>query len=209
MLNRFFDWLQSGWGAKAYGDDTSFSHRLLESLNFWTILEGTHLLTLMLFFGSILLVDLRLLGLTFRELPISTLERRLLPGTIVALVVVLATGGLLFFAEPARYWHNLMFRAKLVVLVLAFANIAVLHGLIERNKADWDSAARPPVKARWSGAVSLASWVLVMATGRLIAYNWFECGKAQPDWVNASQDCPNSPKGALSADGKPVVAVRQ
>jgi hypothetical protein len=53
--------------------------------------------------------------------------------------------------------------------------------------------------------VSLASWLLVMATGRLIAYNWFECGKAQPAWVNASQDCPHSPKGALSADGKPVL----
>ena len=208
MLNRFFDWLQFGWGATNFGDDTSYSHRLLESLNFWTIMEGTHLLTLMLFFGSILLIDLRLLGLSFRELPVSVLERRLLPGTVVALLVVLATGTLLFFAEPARYWHNLMFRAKLVCLALAFANIAVFHHLIERNKAEWDAAPRPPRGARLSAMASLAAWLLVMSTGRLIAYNWLDCGKPQPDWVNASQDCPHAPKGALALDGRPVEAVR-
>jgi hypothetical protein len=208
MLNRFFDWVQFGFGATTYGDDTSFSHKLLESLNFWTILEGTHLLTLMLFFGSILLVDLRLLGLTFRELPVSTLERRLLPATMVALVVVLATGALLFFAEPARYWHNLMFRAKLVFLALAFGNIVVFHSLIERNKSDWDASPRPPGKARLSAVVSLASWVLVMASGRLIAYNWLDCGKPQPAWVNASQDCAHSPSGGLALDGQPLAGGR-
>jgi hypothetical protein len=204
VLNRFFDWLQFGWGAASYGDDTSYSHQLLGSLNFWTILEGTHLLTLMVFFGAMLLVDLRLLGVAFHDYPVSVIERRLLPLAIGALVIVMASGALLFLAEPARYWHNLMFRTKLVLLAVAFANIVAFHWLVETNRAEWDAAPTPPRKARVSAAVSLASWILVMGSGRFIAYNWFECGVGQPDWVNASQDCARSPKGAQTLDGRQI-----
>lgn len=202
MLNAFFDWLQYGWGASRSPDGTSYSTLLEGSLNFWVLLEGTHLLTLMLFFGSILLVDLRLLGAAFRDLPVSTIERRLLPLTVTAMIIVVLTGALLFFAKPEHYWHNLMFRTKLVLLVVAMANVAVFHKLVEANKADWDAAPKAPVKARFCAAVSILSWVLVMTTGRFIAYEQFNCGKGQPAWVNAAQDCAHSRPGALFLDGR-------
>ncbi|MDB5452607.1 MAG: hypothetical protein JWO33_1185 [Caulobacteraceae bacterium] len=202
MLNKFFDWLQYGWGAAQYNDGTSYSKLLEGSLNFWGLLEGTHLLTLMLFFGSIMLVDLRLMGVAFREYPVSTIERRLLPLTITAMILLVITGAILFFAKPEIYWHNLMFRTKMVLLVVAMLNIAVFHKLIEKNKDEWDAAPSTPNKAKISAVISLASWILVIASGRFIAYNWFECGKAQPDWVNVTQDCKNSSLGALSQNGK-------
>lgn len=196
MLNKFFDWLQNGWGAASYGDGTSYSQLLLSSLNFWGLLEGTHLLTLMLFFGSILLVDLRLLGVSFREYPISQLERRVLPLTIVAMLLLMFTGVLLFLAKPEVYWHNLMFRTKMVLLAAAMINIAVFHKMVEKNKHEWDAAPTPPRKAKMSAVLSLLSWVLIIACGRFIAYNWFECGNEQPGWVNTAQDCAHSAKGA-------------
>lgn len=202
MLNRFFDWLQYGFGAAQYGDGSSYSLALEGSLNFWSLLEGTHLLTLMLFFGTILMIDLRLLGLAFRGLPVSVMEKRLLPMNATAMVIILLTGALLFFAKPEVYWHNLMFRAKLVLLAVAFGNIAIFHVLVETNKADWDAGPSTPLKAKLSAVISIASWILVMTSGRLIAYNWLECGKGQPAWVNAAQDCANSKAGALSLDGQ-------
>ena len=202
MLNKFFDWLQYGWGAAQYNDGTSYSKLLEGSLNFWGLLEGTHLLTLMVFFGTIMLVDLRLLGVVFREYPVSVIERRLLPMTITAMVLLMITGVILFFAKAEIYWHNLMFRTKLVLLAVAFANVAYNHVVVEKNRHVWDAAPRTPAKAKMSGIISLASWILVIMCGRFIAYNWFECGKAQPDWVNTAQDCAASSKGATSLNGQ-------
>jgi uncharacterized membrane protein len=201
LLSDFFDWLQNSWGAAQPGDGTSYSQLLLSSLNFWGLLEGTHLLTLMLFFGTIMLVDLRLLGVTFREYPISVLSRRLLPLTVVAFVIMIVTGLLLFFSKPEIYWHNIWFRAKMVLLVLALANIVIFHFMVQKNQDAWDTAPKPPSKARLAGLISLASWILIIAFGRFIAYNWFECGKPQPDWVNVVQDCAASSKGAQNLAG--------
>jgi hypothetical protein len=195
LLNKFFDWLQYSWGGASYNDGTSYSKLLEGSLNFWGLLEGTHLLTLMVFFGSILVVDLRLLGVTFREYPVKTVEKRLLPLTIFSMVLMLVTGVILFFAKAEIYWHNLMFRTKMVLLVAAFINIAVYHVLVEKDGHNWDTGPTP-TKAKMSAIVSLASWVLIIAAGRFIAYNWFECGKPQPEWVNTTQDCKASSKGA-------------
>lgn len=198
MLNKFFDWLQYTWGAASNADGSSYSKLLLGSLNFWGLLEGTHLLTLMVFFGTIMLVDLRLLGVAFRQYPVSVMEKRLLPMTVTSMLIVMLSGLLLFFAKPEIYWHNLMFRTKLVLLAVAIGNVIVNHTIVERNKHEWDTAPSPPGKAKLSGAISLLSWILVIACGRFIAYNWFECGKGQPDWVNVTQDCKNSRAGALS-----------
>lgn len=201
MLSDFFDWLQNSWGAAQPGDGTSYSQLLLSSLNFWGLLEGTHLLMLMLFFGTILVVDLRLLGVGFREHRISVLSNRVLPLTVTAFLLMVITGLLLFFAKPEIYWHNLWFRLKLIMLVLALANIVIFHFMVQKNQEEWDAAPRPPSKARLSGIISLTSWILIIAFGRFIAYNWFECGKPQPDWVNAAQDCAASSKGAQNLAG--------
>jgi uncharacterized membrane protein len=209
LLNHFFDWLQYTWGAASNANGDSYSKLLLGSLNFWDLLEGTHLLTLTFFFGSIMLVDLRLLGISFKQYPVSTVERRLLPITITAMLILMITGAMLFFAKPEFYWHNLMFRTKLVLLAIAIGNVGIFHQLVENNKDEWDAAPSTPSKAKWSAVVSLLSWVLVIASGRFIAYNWFECGKGQPEWVNVTQDCKNSRAGATTPDGHHEGAVQQ
>jgi len=201
LLSDFFEWLQNSWGAAEAGDGSSYSALLLSSLNAWGLLEGTHLITLMLFFGTILAVDLRLLGLAFREYPISVVSKRVLPLTITAMVIVLVTGVILFFSKPHEYWHNIWFRTKMVLLAAAIINVWAFHFLVQKNQDAWDTAPSPPTKAKISAIVSITSWVLIIACGRFIAYNWLECGKPQPGWVNAVQDCPASPKGAQNLAG--------
>lgn len=198
MIREFLVWLQTELG-KGQGEyPMSWSEALLGSLNFWGLLEGTHLLSLMLFAGTIFVVDLRLLGVTFRRTPVSVLSDKVLPLTVFGFVLVVLTGLALFYAKPLVYFHNIWFRAKLVFIALALINIVVFHLRVQRNRHEWDAAPRPPVAARTSAILSLASWVVVITLGRFIAYDWYECGKPIPEWANTVQQCAASEKGAVS-----------
>ena len=66
----------------------------------------------------------------------------------------------------------------------------------------WDTLERPPISARASAIVSLAAWLVVIACGRYIAYNWFDCGKRQPTWVNVAASCAASESGAINLKGQ-------
>jgi uncharacterized membrane protein len=85
-------------------------------------IESTHVLTLMLFAGTLIIVDLRLLGAAFREVPVSEMTRRMLPWTVAGFVIMVITGVLLFYAIPVRTYQSLWFRIKVVFLVIAGIN---------------------------------------------------------------------------------------
>jgi len=197
VIRDFLVWMATELG-KGEGDVAmSWSEALAGSLNFWGLVEGTHVLTLMLFMGTILMVDLRLLGVAFRQTPVSVLSDRVLPLTVVGLVIMVITGLGLFYAKPLLYYHNIWFRLKLVFLVIAAINIMWFHFRIQRSMPDWDAAPNPPAKVRLSGAISLLSWIAIITVGRFIAYDWYECGKPQPGWVNLVQECATSERGAV------------
>ena len=200
MIREALVWLQTELG-KGSGDTAqSWSEALLGSLNFWGLLEGTHLLTLMLFAGTIFVVDLRLLGVTFRRTPVSVVSDKVLPLTVIGFLLMTATGLALFFAKPVVYYHNVWFRAKLVFLALAMLNIVIFHTRVQRNQTTWDTLATPPRGAQISAFLSLLSWVLVIAMGRFIPYNWFDCGKPIPHIVNVLQDCKSSEHGSVDKE---------
>src|SRR6476646_736931 len=87
--------------------DSDWSTALHESQYAYSIIESIHVWTLAVFFGSILMVDLRLLGLTMRKVPVSEVAGRLLPWTIAGFVVMVITGSLLFYAIPLRSYQNI------------------------------------------------------------------------------------------------------
>lgn len=199
MIREFLVWLQDHLGKGAGDMAQSWSEQLLGSLNFWALVEGTHLLTLMLFAGTILFVDLRLLGLTFQRTPVSLISRRILPMTVLGFAVMVITGLALFFAKPLFYYHNIWFRAKLVFLALALLNIVIFHVRAHRNQEAWDNLPKPPADVRLLAALSLTSWLMVIIMGRFMAYSWFDCGKPIPHWINAVQECSTSEHGAVDA----------
>lgn len=197
MIRDFLVWLatQVGKGPGEY--DPSWSEALASTLNVWGLLEGTHVLSLMLFAGTIFLVDFRLLGWGFRRTPVSVISDRVLPLTVFGFVLMVTTGLLLFYAKPLLYYHNLWFRLKLIFLAVAAINIFVFHFKVQKDRDAWDTADRPPAKARVSATVSILSWILIITFGRFIAYDWFECGKPLPHWANVAQECAISERGAI------------
>ena len=204
MIRDFLVWMATTVGKGPGEYDISWTDALASSLNFWSLLEGTHVLSLMLFAGTIFIVDLRLLGAAFKRTPVSVISERVLPLTIFGLVIMIATGVALFYAKPLLYYHNVWFRLKLVFLVIAALNIIIFHFRVQRNISEWDTLAKPPAKARISAVVSILAWITVITFGRFIAYDWYNCGKALPDWANSIQECKTSETGAVDLKGNPL-----
>lgn len=169
---------------------TPWSVALHESLYLWPFLESTHVLMLTLFVGTAVMLDLRLLGLAFRRMPVSELTGRLLPWTRAGGAVMVITGFLLFYATPVRNYQNIFFRIKVVLLILAALNVYLFHSRPHRRVKEWDLDPVAPRAARVAAVVSLLAWAGVVVAGRLIAYNWFDCDiQPQPPFVNWVAGC--------------------
>lgn len=163
---------------------------LRESLFVWPLLESAHVLVLMLFVGTATMLDLRLLGLTFRSVPASEFTSRLLPWTRASFVAMAITGLLLFYSSPVRYYQNIFFRVKVVLLVAAGLNIWWFHSRVHQRVQTWDLTMPPPRAARLAAVLSLAAWMGVVVTGRMVAYNWFDCDlQPQSSFVNWAAGC--------------------
>jgi hypothetical protein len=169
---------------------TNGSIALHESLYMYPLVESTHVLALTLFLGMAVMLDLRLLGVALRRVPMTEIKARLGPWMVAGFVVMVVTGALLFYAIPVRSYQSLFFRIKVVALILAGLNAFVFHSGVDRHVAEWDLAPAPPAAARRAGAASLVLWAVIVVSGRMIAYNWFDCDKQpQAAIVNTLAGC--------------------
>jgi hypothetical protein len=142
---------------------------LRESEDAFPLVETAHVLAIALLVGTVLAVDLRLLGLILRGEPVSRIARALLPLTWSGFGLMLITGLPLFAAEALRLYGNPAFRVKMVLLVLAGCNALLFHLTTYRTVATWDVERTTPLGARASAVLSIALWSAIVVSGRLIA----------------------------------------
>src|SRR6266700_2568534 len=109
----FCQWLES----------TSGSIAIHESIWGYPIIESVHVLTLCVFLGLAVMLDLRLVGAAFTGIPVSTITRRFLPWTLAGFAIMVITGALLFYAIPVKTYLNIFFRVKVAFLLLAGINV--------------------------------------------------------------------------------------
>jgi hypothetical protein len=143
-----------------------------ESVWVFPIVEGAHLLGIALSVGLLCWFDLRLLGLAFRDVPVSKVWQRVMPVAFVGFALMFVTGLLLFWAEALTAFHSVHFWAKIALLLLAGVNALSFETTAHRNMAEWDLAPVPPLRARVTGALSLILWTAIIITGRTMAYNF-------------------------------------
>ncbi|HEY7302006.1 MAG TPA: DUF6644 family protein [Xanthobacteraceae bacterium] len=176
----FFSWVA----------DTPWSVALHESQYAYPLVESIHVWAMAVFFGTTVMFDLRLLGWTMRKVPVSEVIHRLLPWTVGAFVIMVISGTLLFYAIPLRSFQNLFFRGKMLLLLLAGLNVILFHSRVFPKVLAWDCDPVPPRRARLAGAFSLVLWTGIIVSGRMIAYNWFDCDRQpQPGIVNTLTSC--------------------
>jgi hypothetical protein len=156
-----------------YVDALPSSIAIRESIYGYPALLTSHVVAMCLFSGLIIMMDLRLVGLAYREIPVSQIQKRLFPWQMFGMALSAMTGSLLFYGQPLRYYGKVYFWTKVVLMILAGANALAFHFTTYRTVATWDrSDVMLPRAAKLAGVFSLALWAGVVLTGRLTAYNW-------------------------------------
>lgn len=133
------------------------------------LVEAAHVLCIAVVFGTILVVDLRLLGLLDRQRALTRVADEMLRLTWIAFIGAVLTGALYFAANAGTYWFNTAFRFKMLGILLAGLNMAVFQFVTYKGVAAWDRAA-PPRAARIAGGLSLLLWTTVVVLGRVIGF---------------------------------------
>jgi hypothetical protein len=151
-------------------DSTRLNAAMRTSNWFFPTFDVIHTLGIVLVAGTIMLVDLRLLGLTLRSAPVSAVVERIVPWTLRGFGLMFITGALLFSSEAVKLYHSPAFRMKLILLALAGLNALIFHRTIYRDVPNWDHNAPAPPRARLAGLLSLAFWISIIVAGRAIAY---------------------------------------
>ena len=135
----------------------------------YPIVEIVHISGFVVLVGSIVVLDLRLLGLS-RSLPARALARHVLPWSIGAFFVIVPSGFLMFMAHASDFISNPAFQLKLALILTGLINAAVFHTGAFRRYAHTDRELRVPAAVKAHAALSLAIWFSVIACGRLLAY---------------------------------------
>ena len=149
---------------------SAFSEWMRGSLKALPIIEAIHVMAVATVFGTILIVDLRLLGCMDASRPFTRVFRETLRWTWLGFGVAVVTGALLFVPNARTYVVNTAFGLKMAALLCAGLNTAVFEFTTLRSVASWDTAAQLPRGARVAGAASIVLWTAVIVFGRWIGF---------------------------------------
>ena len=155
-----FQWIES----------TALSTNIRESEFLFPAIITVHCLTVFLSAGTIIALDLRLLGWGLKSTPLSVVFDQLRPWTLAAFVVNMASGILLFWSEPVKCATTGSFIVKMVSLALLGVNALIFDRTVYPTLTSVDGSLTLPGKARFAGGMSLAFWAVVIFCGRWTAY---------------------------------------
>lgn len=137
-----------------------------QSLWLFPIIECFHLLALALLGGTVLAVDMRLLGFGLRSQTNAELARKVQPWMVGALVTSIGTGIPMFLSEAVKCYYSPPFWYKMSLLVTA----TIFTFTLRRKVAFAERGAVAPVLVRLTAVLSLALWFGVGFSGRWIAF---------------------------------------
>ena len=152
----FFEWCEA----------TSLGQLIKDSVWLFPVIECGHLLALSVLLGSLLVVDLRLLGLGLRGQSIAEVARgteRVFTAAIAAMAV---SGILLFLSEAVKCYHNPSFWVKVTTLP-----VALLFTLTVRRRIARRGGMDATATTRLVAIGSLFLWFTVAAAGRWIGFS--------------------------------------
>jgi hypothetical protein len=130
------------------------------------VIEAVHLLGLSVLGGSVLIVDLRMLGTGLRNHAIAQIARDARPWFVGALIVMLLTGWALFTSEAIKCYYNFSFWVKITTLP-----VAIVFALLVRDRIAASAGMHATILTRVVGLLSIALWFTVAAAGRWIGFS--------------------------------------
>jgi len=157
MLLPFFEWCETLWLGRA----------VVGSLWLFPVIEAVHLLGLSVLGGAILMVDLRMLGFGLTKRSVKDLAREARPFLLGALTTMVATGIPLFLSEPTKCYYSPAFWVKMYTLAIALVFTFTVRARFTRLEPVRNTARLQMLV----GALSIALWVTVAASGRWIGFS--------------------------------------
>jgi hypothetical protein len=133
-------------------------------------IESLHVLAAATVFGTVFIVDLRLLGFPDTRRPVTLISREMLRLTWAAFCIAVLAGVLMFAANAHTYYANTAFRLKMLSLLGAGLNMAIFQGVTYRTVSAWDRNVPTPLAGRVAGALSILLWLTVIFFARWIGF---------------------------------------
>ena len=133
---------------------------------FFPVIATIHLMGLAVTGGSVLVVDLRLLGLGLRRQAVAQLAQDAERWLFGSLLVMVSTGILLFMCFATKYYYLTFFWVKMAALFL----VLVFTFSVRRRVVMADETRMSPVWSKVVALVSLSLWTTVAIGGRWIGF---------------------------------------
>ncbi|HEX6994189.1 MAG TPA: DUF6644 family protein [Gammaproteobacteria bacterium] len=152
-------------------ENSALGHAL-RGAGVWTygVLNLGHVLGLSLLIGSVVLLDLRLLG-AWRATPLAALARPTVPLAGLGLAIAVASGICMVSVNATEYYGNPFLLLKFAAIGLGLVNVAVVSRLPAwRAKGEREPTGREATQLAIAGGVSLVAWLAALACGRMIGY---------------------------------------
>src|SRR5665213_1597568 len=150
--------------------NSGLASTIRNSLYLFPLIEAVHVIALTLVFGTIMVVDLRILGVASRNRPYSRVTSDMLKLTWCAFALAAVTGSLMFITNARVYFDNTFFRFKFALMALAGLNMLVFQLTAGRSPVAWNDGAPAPARAKIAAIASLGLWVLVIGMGRSVGF---------------------------------------
>src|SRR5579863_10604606 len=160
MILELFQWLQS----------VDFMTYVRESGLTYPVVMSTHLTCIAIFGGLIVITDLRLLGVAFKDKSIADVVNGLRWWKRIGFIIMFSMGFTLFGSKAADYYPNPYFWVKMSFLVLVLIHAIVFRPSVYNHPEELDASPVIPARAKAAGALSLVLWTSVVCAGRLIGY---------------------------------------
>lgn len=154
----------------AWLESTKVATAIRQSTWLFPAIETLHVLATVIVVGSVTMLDLRLLNIANRDRSIREVHEEVLPWTWTSFAVAAIAGSLLFSSSATKYYHNVPFRMKMVLLLLIGINAAFFELGTYRRITDENQEPRIPTAAKIAGAAGLVLWIGVVACGRWIGF---------------------------------------
>jgi hypothetical protein len=149
---------------------TEFFTAMRESALVYPIVMSTHLTSIALFGGLILMTDLRLLGWAMKTVPISDMIRQTRIWKRIGFTIMVTCGILLAGAKLEAYYANPYFQIKITLLALVGVHALVFRKSVYGDPAKLDALPTAPRTAKVAACLSIMLWVGILSCGRWIAY---------------------------------------
>ena len=172
--------MSEGGGALGALEASGLGQAMRQWMWLYPAVETVHIVGIGLLFGSIAILDLRLLGFS-RSISVKRLAGHVLPWTAASFLLIVPSGLMMFTAHATDFISSPVFVTKICLILTGGLNAALFHAVVLPRAEAWDSAEMraemrdetrklPPLSARLAGAASLLIWIAVIACGRLLAY---------------------------------------